>query len=55
MYTDAKVHRLTRWQLRHEQPEPLDLDHEAQNDIAWAADEIMRLRDILANVLTKAT
>lgn len=35
--------RLTRWMLRHEQPEPLDLDHPAQEDIAWAADKILWL------------
>lgn len=36
--------RLMRWMLSTEQPEPLDLDHSAQADIAWAADEIESLR-----------
>lgn len=39
--------RLMRWMLGYEQPKPysLDLDHPAMEDIAWAADEIQRLRE----------
>lgn len=40
---DKQPVRLTRWMLSHGQPAPLDLDHPAQEDIAWAADEILRL------------
>ena len=39
--------RLSRWMLMHEQPERLPLEHEAQIDIAWAADEIAKLRSAL--------
>lgn len=41
----SDVQRLSRWILGPEQPTPycLDLDHPAQDDIAWAADEIARL------------
>ena len=42
---DEKMQRLTRWMITFEQPEPLDLDHQAQRDIAWAADEILTLQD----------
>lgn len=40
------LHRLTRWML-HEQPERLPLEHKAQVDLAWAADEIARLRTVI--------
>ncbi len=36
--------RLSRWILLHEQPERLALEHEAIIDLAWAADEIAKLR-----------
>ena len=36
--------RLSRWMLLHEQPERLPLEHEAQADLAWAADEIATLK-----------
>ena len=39
--------RLSRWMLLHEQPERLPLEHEAQIDIAWAADEIAKLKEAL--------
>jgi len=51
MKLDEKIQRLTRWMLVNEQPEPLDLDHEAQKDIAWAADEILRLRKAIIDAL----
>ena len=35
--------RLLRWMLLCEQPERLPLEHGAQIDLAWAADEIARL------------
>lgn len=37
--------RLSRWMLMHNQPETLDLDHQAQQDIAWAADTIATLTE----------
>jgi len=46
------ISRLTRWQLSFEQPESLDLDHEAQTDIAWAADEIIFCRSLLSEWLS---
>jgi hypothetical protein len=51
MNIDEKMQRLTRWMLVTEQPEPLDLDHEAQKDFAWAADEILRLRAAIMDAL----
>ena len=30
-----------------EQPQPLDLDHEAQKDIAWACDEILNRQNVI--------
>lgn len=42
--------RLTRWMFAHEQPEHLPLDHKAQEDIAWAADEIAKLCAELARL-----
>lgn len=43
----SDLHRLSRWVLGCDQPEPycLDLDHPAQDDIAWAADRIKHLED----------
>ena len=38
--------------LHHEQPEPLDLDHEAQKDIAWAADKIESLESMINSPIT---
>lgn len=35
--------RLMRWQLSHEAPAPLALEHPVQEDLAAAADEIERL------------
>ncbi len=39
--------RLSRWMLLHEQPERLRLEHEAQIDLAWAADEIATLKSVI--------
>jgi len=39
--------RLSRWMLLHEQPERLALEHMAQVDLAWAADEIATLKKAL--------
>ena len=38
--------RLSRWMLLHEQPERLALEHVAQIDLAWAADEIAKLNQM---------
>lgn len=52
---DKKLKRLTRWMLMFEQPEPLDLGHEAQKDLAWAADEIIELSEKADRLLVLAT
>lgn len=43
----SEPNRLTRWLLGPYQPQPwsLDIDHPAQDDIAWAADRIKHLED----------
>jgi protein involved in temperature-dependent protein secretion len=44
--------RLTRWMLGHLQPirYSLSIDHPAQEDLAWAADEIDRLKEALETI-----
>lgn len=41
--------RLTRWMLPVEGSH-LPLDHPVQEDLAWAADEIVRLREALESI-----
>ena len=42
--------RLSRWMLLHEQPERLALEHVAQIDLAWAADEIDKLNQMTEEI-----